>query len=239
MLLCCWHRDPVGYVAVLLMKRSLEVGITLYTLYMWHCYRGNLRGGGRRRSMSTCVPGAARPLTFMTPTHSTKNLLARDSRLRRCRGGLCSSVIIFLQLWNSAVQYLTCHHNISRSLQTIRRRWTYFKGVCLDWRHTDGETETFQRTGPDLRDHAACSSLGLFTEIYSPPCLKSTLEWNGIATVWPQLKGPFPPMSENTFSLSWPIKSWFLGLWNSCFKQNYFSEHRIYTLSAFWSLIMN
>lgn len=42
--------------------------------------------------------------------------------------------------WNPLLVCLACHHDISCSLQTLRRSWTYFKSVCLDWQDTVGET---------------------------------------------------------------------------------------------------
>lgn len=47
---------------------------------------------------------------------------------------------VFVRHWNPALMCLACHHDISCSLQTIRRCWTYFKSVCLDWQDTVGET---------------------------------------------------------------------------------------------------
>lgn len=46
---------------------------------------------------------------------------------------------VFLHHWDPPV-CLACHHSISCSLQTIRRCWTYFKSVCLDWQGRVGET---------------------------------------------------------------------------------------------------
>lgn len=202
---CLVMRDLVG--CAVLSKRSEEIWI-LYTLYMWHYYRG-LRSGiwdvVRRqwgyRCQTVHTYHSSTPDLFDThPQPPTRNLLAWGLR---CREGqevallkcFCHKLVnlfhVFVRRWNPVLMCLACHLDISRSLQTIRRCWTYFKSVCLDWQDTVGKDrpeikESRARTGLVFQDHAVCFWLGLFPEEsshhHSVTGIKSDTTVNGIST---------------------------------------------------------
>lgn len=122
----------------------------------------NLRSGeeaGWCQTVHTCHSSTP-DLSDTHPQPPALNLLAWHSCLKprgcRCREGqrmallkcyskcFCHKLVnlfhVFVRHWNPALLCLACHHDISCSLQTIRRCWTYFKSVCLDWQDTVGET---------------------------------------------------------------------------------------------------
>lgn len=206
--LCC---------SVVLIRRLEEIWI-LYTLYMWHDYRGSRSGiwdGVRRQrgwvSNSSYLSQLNSWPFWHPPTASyTKppgmTLLSKD-RGCRCREGhrmallkcyskcFCHKLVnlfhVFVRHCNPVLMCLACTHDISCLLQTICRRWTYFKSVCLDWQDTVGETglklrQAMPGQAPVFQDHAGCFWLGLFPEDsshhHSAAGIKSVLDTtvNGI-----------------------------------------------------------
>lgn len=64
---------------------------------------------------------------------------------------------------------VTRYYNISCSLQTVHRCWTYFNTVCLDWQDTVGETalklsKAMPGQASYFQDHTVCFELLLFPE---------------------------------------------------------------------------
>lgn len=51
-----------------------------------------------------------------------------------------SSLSVCFMSFVPLLMHLTCRYSISWFLQTIRRCWTYFKSMCLDWQDTVGKT---------------------------------------------------------------------------------------------------
>lgn len=146
---------------VVLIRRLEETWI-LYTLYMWHYYRGSRSGiWGKTAVSNSPYLSQLNPWPFWHPPTASytkppgMTLLSKD-RGCRCREGqrmaplkcyskcLCHKLVnlfhVFVRHWNPVLMCLACPHDISCLLQTIRRCWTYFKSVCLDWQDTVGET---------------------------------------------------------------------------------------------------
>ena len=158
MLLLKWSSVRRELVRCTVLIRRFEQIWILYTLYMWHYFRGvmvrNLSSGkekAERVGVKQSIPATAQPLTFLTPAHlpPTLNLLAWHSHLKAQRlqiqggaeedGSAQVLLRVFLPQACQSVSCLcapqpmrlACHHNISCSLQTIRRCWPYFKSVCV------------------------------------------------------------------------------------------------------------
>ena len=92
---------------------------------------------------------------------------------------------VFVRHWNPALLCLACHYDISCSMQTIRRCWTYFKSVCLDWQHTVGKTGLKWSTavpGQALFPRSRCMFLAEFVSGgFFPPSLSY---WHQVSVRW-------------------------------------------------------
>lgn len=112
---------------------------------------------GRCQTVHTCHSSTL-DLFWHPPTASyTKPPgMTRLSKSCRCRTGqriaplkcyskcFCHKLVnlfhVFVRHRNPVLMCLACHDDISGSLQTACRCWTYFKSVCLDWQDTVEET---------------------------------------------------------------------------------------------------
>lgn len=104
-------------------------------------------------------PVKAKTLTFLTPTHTALccgcwEVRPHGSTKPQMLGGgedgtsqlpfqvffFTSSLSVCFMSFVPLLMHLTCCYSISWFLQTIRRCWTYFKSMCLDWQDTVGKT---------------------------------------------------------------------------------------------------